>query len=72
VGVGPAFQGLAWHRADGSGVSDLAEDGFEQVTLTVTKPMPRRAALPAAGIRDLQNLRAFIYDQGKANSESEL
>jgi ribosomal protein S18 acetylase RimI-like enzyme len=67
VGVGPAFQGLGVGTAlMAAAFRDLAEDGFEQVTLTVTEANAGAVRLyQRLGFETFKTFGAFIYDQGE-------
>ena len=64
VGVGPSFQGLGVGTAMmEAAFQDLAQDGFEQVTLTVTDTNAGAVRLyQRLGFETFKTFGAFIYD----------
>ena len=66
VGVGPSFQGLGLGTAMmGAAFQDLRDDGFEQVTLTVTDANAGAVRLyERLGFETFKTFGAFIYEQG--------
>ena len=65
VGVGPAFQGLGVGTAlMEAAFQDLAEEGFEQVTLTVTDANAGAVRLyQRLGFETFKTFGAFIYNR---------
>jgi ribosomal protein S18 acetylase RimI-like enzyme len=65
VGVGPAFQGLGVGTAlMQAAFQDLAEEGFEQVTLTVTDANSGAVRLyQRLGFETFKTFGAFIYNR---------
>ena len=65
VGVGPSFQGLGVGTAlMEAAFQDLAEEGFEQVTLTVTDANAGAVRLyQRLGFETFKTFGAFIYDR---------
>ncbi len=76
VGVGPSFQGLGVGTAlMEAAFQDLAEEGLEQVTLTVTDANAGAVRLyQRLGFETFKAFGAFIYerDQGLGGANSEL
>ena len=70
VGVGPAFQGLGVGTAlMESAFRDLADEGFEQVTLTVTDANAGAVRLyRRLGFETFKTFGAFIYNRDLARS----
>ena len=67
VGVGPSFQGLGFGTAMMQGAfQDLREDGFEQVTLTVTDANAGAVRLyQRLGFETFKTFGAFIYEKNR-------
>jgi ribosomal protein S18 acetylase RimI-like enzyme len=71
VGVGPSFQGLGVGTAlMEAAFLDLAQEGFEQVTLTVTDANASAVRLyQRLGFETFKTFGAFIYDRDEGNSK---
>jgi ribosomal protein S18 acetylase RimI-like enzyme len=67
VGVSPSFQGLGVGTAlMEAAFNDLAQEGFEQVTLTVTDANAGAVRLyQRLGFETFKTFAAFIYDRGE-------